>query len=197
MGRVDRKGSDVVSQPAVLGLLSTDNSPGEDALSWLTHSVRAVLSGVDAVSISVLNGRRLLSVGATDPLVEAADTLQYKRGEGPTIDASRGAWMSSTDDLAATLREQTCGSDTAVPGFRSLTAISLSAQGYHVGALNLYATGPSPLAQHVLDAALDLARVIGDLVALSAAVDAVAQVMTAGVDRGVGRSGAAAILVPS
>ncbi len=169
-----------MSQPSARGLLSSEASSPDDALSWLTHTIRATLNGVDGVSISLARGRRLVSVGATDPLVRAADARQYERGEGPVSAAQFGVPISQDDDVADTPPSYTCRRQSNGLGLRSLTSIPLASRGRLAGVLNLYSAQPGPLAADVLDAAVAMAEVAGDLVALNADVDVVAQVMTAG-----------------
>lgn len=158
-------------------LLSAEVSSSDDALSWLTHTVRATLSGVDGVSISVLRRRRWVSVGTTDPLVRAADDLQYERGQGPVIAASHGVPIAQANDLSKALRRFASDPRAAGLGFRSLTSIPLASHGRLVGVLNLYSAQPRPLAVDVVDAAVSTANLAGDLVALTLDVDVVTQVM--------------------
>lgn len=165
-----------------LALLASSGETSDERLSWITHTARATLTGVDGVSITLVEGRALRTIGATDPLVEAADALQYRLGEGPSIDASLGVPLSHANDIGRDLRWQAYGRAVAGLGFHAQTAVPLYAGGRRVGVLNLYSTRPGPLDEGVLDAALRLAHVAGELIWVRRRLDAVAQATAAGPD---------------
>ena len=165
-----------------LALLASSGETSDERLSWITHTARATLAGVDGVSITLVEGRALRTIGATDPLVEAADAQQYRLGEGPSIDASLGVPLSHANDVGKDLRWQAYGRAVAELGIHAQTAIPLCAEGRLVGVLNLYSTQPGPLDEGVLEAAMRLANAAGELLWMTRRLDAVAQATAAGPD---------------
>ncbi|MBA3234107.1 MAG: GAF domain-containing protein [Propionibacteriales bacterium] len=154
------------------GLLSTFDDNNTDTLSWVTHTARSTLSGVDYVSICVVHGcGEFSSVGATDPLAQRADALQQELGEGPSVDAALGVGVAHCDNVENDLRWRGYGTRSAEMGIRSQTAIELRYSGRTIGVLNLYSTQLGPLEDGVIDAAQVLAQDASTVLRMTQAVD--------------------------
>lgn len=111
------------------------------ALGDLVDLATTIIPCCDWAGITQVAGRggdRYVTIAATDPIVRAADELQYRFGEGPCVDAARADGLFRADDLAA---------DGAWPRFAAQvtastpvrSALSLTIHPEPVGAaLNLY-----------------------------------------------------------
>ncbi len=101
--------------------------------------------GADFAGISLIrSGGRLQTVAPTDPIVEAADQLQYELGEGPCHDS---AWQGATmvcQDLAADSRWPLWAPKAVALGIGSALGAELvnKAGDRRLGAVNLYWAEP-------------------------------------------------------
>ncbi len=164
-------------------LPSTFDDSHSDTLSWVTHTARNTLAGVDYVSICVAHSPgRTYSVGATDPLAERADAMQHELGEGPCIDADLGVDIAHSNDIKSDRRWRRYGARAAEMGIRSQTAIELRAAARAIGVLNLYSTQLGPLEDGVVDAARALASEASLMLRMSQAVDDLTTAVPGGSD---------------
>ena len=154
------------------GLMSAIGSLADDSLSWVTHAARDTLAGVDWASISVLHGDdHFETIGSTNPLAAKADALQYELGEGPCVDALRGAALASFDDVTAATSWPRYGARVAQLGVRSQAALRLQHDGRTVGSLNLYGTRAGALSEDSLARAESIAARAAQALELSRGVD--------------------------
>jgi hypothetical protein len=112
------------------------------ALESLTTSAASNIPGVDFASITILGSDDTLhTVGATDPLANTTDQLQYELREGP-------CYAAVTEDRFVLINDLTVAS--AYPryaprahelGVRAQAAVQLTSPGQRAG-LNLYARTP-------------------------------------------------------
>ena len=117
--------------------------PDMDAL--LNHIVAATVNEIDGAAyggISLVRGRTVQAIAATDPLVERLDELQNELDSGPCLSSLREAVTVRSDDLRAEPRwpEFVAAADAA--GIRSMLSVQLFVDAENLGALNLYATEP-------------------------------------------------------
>ncbi|MBW8482432.1 GAF and ANTAR domain-containing protein [Actinomadura parmotrematis] len=114
-----------------------------EVLQRVTDAARALVPGVDVVSLTLRDGRgRLHTPALTAPVAEELDALQERLAEGPCLDAAliSGASFVESTDLAGDGRWPAFGPGAAGLGLTAVLATPLVAEGdEHAGALNLYA----------------------------------------------------------
>lgn len=103
-------------------------------------SVQAI-EGCDGAAISFVTGDAIITPVWTEPTMVEVDTLQYKTGEGPCLDAIAQETMFCAEDLLSDRRWPTFGPQAAALGVRSVLSLRLLGK-RTLGALNLYATLP-------------------------------------------------------
>ncbi len=94
----------------------------------------------DHVGIHVIRGKAIETAAATDPVIEHADKLQTKFGEGPCLQA---VWSHDTfvvHDTATDERWPIFGPMAAELGLHSMLSVRLYTAEETHGALNLYST---------------------------------------------------------
>jgi GAF domain-containing protein len=112
----------------------------EQVVSYAREQLSADHAGISLIK----GGGRLQTVAPTDPLVEAADHLQYELHEGPCHDSSwRGQTMVS-QDLAADPRWPLWAPKAVALGIGSALGAELvnKAGDRRLGSVNLYWTEP-------------------------------------------------------
>src|SRR3954467_1833478 len=77
---------------------ASDDFP--DSLARITSTAEHAIGGCEAASISLLTGEGPVTFGATDPLADEGDQIQYEEGEGPCLDAAMAEQWVYTPDLA-------------------------------------------------------------------------------------------------
>lgn len=114
-----------------------------ETVQRITAAAVDALPHCDAASLTLLEGRRLVSHGATDPLAEAADTVQYEEREGPCLDAAMAERWLYTADLAADPRWPRSSKRLVEElGVESMLSCRLSLNAHPertVGGINFYA----------------------------------------------------------
>jgi GAF domain-containing protein len=118
--------------------LSTDLAEAP-TLEQITEHARSFVPGCDVASVTLRRRRRWRTVGATDPLGEDADRLQYSLGEGPCLDAAGDEPVLVSNRLAVEGRWPRWGPGVAELGVQSVISVRLLASGEVLGAVNLYA----------------------------------------------------------
>ena len=144
--RIDRAVLEAFADSAVSLYVSEDL---DEALGRLTQAAVALVDGCDMASVSLLAGSSIRTAGATDPVADRGDLIQYECREGPCLEAATEHRLVYTPDLAAT--------DARWPEFsrwvstelevRSMLACRLqvvrdNSAPIVLGALNLYALTP-------------------------------------------------------
>lgn len=87
---------------------------------------------------------RLESLATTDPIVDAADQLQYDLQEGPCVETAvdRHLHVLLSTDLTTDTRWPQWGPKTVALGLRAVLSAELRAGERRLGALNLYGDQP-------------------------------------------------------
>ncbi|MDQ2625055.1 MAG: GAF and ANTAR domain-containing protein [Actinomycetota bacterium] len=125
------------------GLLLADQAASA-ALDLLTSTaVQAVARASGAgITLTGPDGRRT-TTASTDPLVEAADALQYALEEGPCLTAWRSRSVVLVRDAGVDRRWPAWGSAAAATGIASVLSAPLVAGDTAVGAIKVYALEPA------------------------------------------------------
>jgi len=126
------------------GLMLTDRT-AESVLGLLTATVMQVVPAASGAGISLLDGDggREITSAATDPLVEAADAVQYRLDEGPCLTAWRTRGTVRIDDVATDGRWPRWAAAVAPLAVGSVLSAPMVAGDDVVGALKLYGPGRS------------------------------------------------------
>jgi GAF domain-containing protein len=114
----------------------------EEVLSRLVRAACTAIPGVDFAGVSIARRTGVETMAATDPIVEAADQLQYQLGEGPCLDAMAGQQLAVVHDMRDAQRWPSFAPRAVELGVLSQMGIEIFRQGSTVGGLNLYATKP-------------------------------------------------------
>jgi hypothetical protein len=113
-----------------------------ETLERITGAALDVIGGCAMASVSVLDGTRVFTRAATDPVADRADALQYTLGEGPCLDAARTARLVHTPDTANDRRwpqfAPRVAAELAVGSMLSCRLSVLTDRERVVGSLNLY-----------------------------------------------------------
>jgi GAF domain-containing protein len=136
--------SDRDEQFAQFSVESAELKGVDEAISRIVQYAVATV-GTPYAGVTLLRpGRRLESVGATDPVVGAADRLQHDLQEGPCLEAAvdRHTHVLLSADLAADDRWPQWGPKTAALGLRAILSAELRTGDRRLGALNLYGGQP-------------------------------------------------------
>lgn len=117
----------------------TPDSTAEQVVTYASQQLDA-----DYGSITLIRrGGRLETVGATDPIAEQVDALQYELDEGICRDASWHRETLASEDLASDRRWPHWGPKVVGLGIASILAAELTGAGdRRIGAINLYWTRP-------------------------------------------------------
>jgi GAF domain-containing protein len=136
--------SDRDEQFAQFSAESADLQGVKEAVSRIVrYAVAAV--GTPYAGVTLLRpGQQLESMATTDPIVDAADHLQYDLQEGPCLDAAvdRNSHVLLSKDLAVDDRWPQWGPKTAALGLHAVLSAELRAGQRRLGALNLYGEQP-------------------------------------------------------
>jgi hypothetical protein len=108
----------------------------------LTTSATQTIDGCDFASLSVVERGGLVTRGATDPLADKGDAIQYETGEGPCVHAAQKSTVMYTPNMADDHRWPTFSRRVANElGVGSLLSCRLALDASPdrtLGALNLY-----------------------------------------------------------
>lgn len=106
----------------------------------VAFSVRTI-EGCSGAGISFVQGDTIVTPVWTEPKVLEVDTMQYRTGEGPCLDAIAHGESFYAQDLLTDPRWPTFGRMAAEAGLRCLLSFRLFGK-TTLGALNLYARRP-------------------------------------------------------
>lgn len=102
------------------------------------------IEGCQHAGISLVEGQRVHTPAASDPVPKAVDRIQYEASEGPYLDVIRRREVFVTDDLTAEARWPHFSARAAAEtGVRSMLSFRLFIEQDTLGALNLYSTKPN------------------------------------------------------
>jgi hypothetical protein len=121
-----------------------------DAASVMTSVAVAMLPGSEFAGLTrVRPGGALVTLGATDPLVEQVDRVQYELGSGPCVDGLVADRPVVADDLRESREWPEFGRRAADLGVRSMLSYRLHLEdaedengGTVLGGMNFYARKP-------------------------------------------------------
>jgi len=164
-----------------LALLLRDRRGFAQTCTVLSNAALGIIPGCAHASIAVLApSRTFTTFGATDDIVEIADTIQREVGEGPCLEASTDEDIKHDRDLAehptwprfaARLLE--------VTPIRAALACPLVLDGNRGGALNLFADAPNAFTDEDVENAAVLAAFASVAVAGALARDKAEQLSIA------------------
>lgn len=118
-------------------LLAADSE--EATLERICKLAVETIDGCDHAGISLVDGRRIETRGASDHVPTAVDRIQYAADEGPCLDAIRDHETLHVEDLADEERWPSFAHRAAdETGVRSMLSFRLFAEEETIGALNLY-----------------------------------------------------------
>lgn len=97
------------------------------------------IDGCDHAGVSLIEGRKVSTVGASDEVPERVDAIQYETEQGPCLDAIREHEVFQVDGLGEEQRWPKFASRAAQEtGVASMLSVRLFAEEDTMGALNLY-----------------------------------------------------------
>jgi GAF domain-containing protein len=132
----------------IKGLLLTEEKV-DRAVQLLAEAIRDTISGTTGAGVSLMDGQgHRTSHGATDAVVEQADTAQYDLGQGPCLTAWAAQRTVLIDNVAEEERwPHWCQAVASLP-VRSVVSTPLIADTGCIGALKIYAAAPSAYDTH-------------------------------------------------
>ena len=146
----------------------------ESTLEAVVAVAQANIPGVENAGISLVERGAIRTVAPSDEIVASIDKLQYKRDEGPCVNAITGCHTYRTGDLAKETRWPRFGREAATMGVLSMLSFRLFTADDTLGAFNLHSAKRDAFdreAQHIGElfaehaaialAALDSRDVIG------------------------------------
>jgi hypothetical protein len=113
----------------------------EDSLTRAVDLSVLTIEACEFASAFLVQGGAVTTAVSTDPIVAEIDALQFRAGEGPSLDAMEHKLNFYADELGADPRWPAFGPLAAAKGMRSLLALPMAADGT-LGAINLYARYP-------------------------------------------------------
>jgi transcriptional regulator with GAF, ATPase, and Fis domain len=131
-----------------------------DMPALLEHIVAATvheIDGADHGGISLIDGRTVRAVAATDEVVNLLDRTQEELGEGPCLSSLREEITVRSDDLATEQRWPRFAAAATGEGVGSMLSVQLFVEGDNLGALNLYAMSSKAFDRHDESVAMALA----------------------------------------
>lgn len=170
------------------GLTRAGRKPADvlDELAFICHDG---IDAAEAVSITLVRGRRGTTAAHSDPLALELDEIQYELGHGPCMDAGRSGTFLEVSDMTSDPRWPDYCPRAAQLGVRSSVSAPLPMQTEAVGALNVYSRRPDAFDEHAQAAVRELAAIIAaacvDFEAYSSALEHAEQLQTAMASRAV------------
>lgn len=127
----------------IRGLLLTEEKV-DRAVQLLASAVKDAIPGTIGAGVSLLDAQgRRTSAGFTDRVVEQADALQYKLGQGPCLTAWAAEETVFVDDVSSDPRWPEWSAAVASLPVRSVVSTALISGKECIGALKVYAALPS------------------------------------------------------
>lgn len=148
-----------------MGLLAVEmqgQGSGADTLHSIVDAAARIVPGARWAGISMIQGRSVVAVVPTDPIVAKLDDLQSELGVGPCMTALREHHTVLVEDMTTDTRWPQFTEKTTELGVRSLLSFQLFVESENLGALNLYSTEVAAFSDDSVE--------IGTIVAQHAAV---------------------------
>jgi GAF domain-containing protein len=130
----------VASAVEELGRLSFAEHSLDSLLRHVVGAAARLVSATPIASMTVLRGGHPATVAASDPVAVELDEVQYRRGEGPCIEAAVTGREVLVPDAGADRRWDEFGPVAVERGYGSVLSIPLPAREPVPGGLNLYST---------------------------------------------------------
>jgi transcriptional regulator with GAF, ATPase, and Fis domain len=118
--------------------LAFNGTPVEQTLAQVTAAAVALIRGVDAADVLLIDEDVFTSVASTSPLGPALDGAQRETGEGPCLDAAKGAAVVRCDDLRRDERWPRFAAVAVQSEVHAMLSYQLYTHGAGSGALNLF-----------------------------------------------------------
>lgn len=110
----------------------------ENTLQLVAELGGEAVDGADMAAITLLDGERPTTAVFTDPTCPEVDSVQYKTGSGPCLDASRQQHRFRVDSTSEDPRWVEFCQAAAAKDIHSVMSLPLAASGKPIGALNFY-----------------------------------------------------------
>ena len=118
-----------------------DSDSVHETLQRLVDLAAGTVPGCEHASICIVNGRKIGTPAASDPVALRLDALQFEVGQGPCLDALTEHQVFSSDDLATEGRWPLFSKRAnAETGMASMLGLRLFARERTWGALNLFSS---------------------------------------------------------
>ena len=155
-------GDDLSDSLEALSQLLTGHRHLDETLSSVAEFAVHAVPGADGAAVTVLDGGRPRTIGASAPFVQGIEDVQHKLGEGPCLSAVADRAPQVSGSLGGEGRWPRFGPRVSRLGVHSALAVPLILPDRVAGAINIYARGK--------DAFRDEAVRIAQLFAAPAAV---------------------------
>jgi len=109
-----------------------------DTLRAIVEGAAHLVPGARWAGISMIQGRRVVAVVPTDPIVTKLDELQSELGDGPCLTALRDHHTVHIADMSAETRWPEFTRKAMDVGVHCLLSFQLFVRSENLGALNLY-----------------------------------------------------------
>ena len=146
-------------------LLHAPEEPMGRVLQRVAELALQVISELDDVSITLLEGREARSVVFTGPLAIDLDERQYQRGFGPCLDAAISGTTIAVDTADRSGSYPDFAGIAASRGVRHILSVGLPVPQRVVGALNMYSRATRPASEESVALAEAFASYAGVAVA--------------------------------
>jgi GAF domain-containing protein len=114
----------------------------DTTIQLVTALAAETIPGTAGAGVTVMDGRGVRSVAASNPLVERADALQYELDAGPCITAGHDRVTIRVDDVTTDDRWPDWCSAVRTLGIGSVLSVPLAAGGTSIGAIKVYSDRP-------------------------------------------------------
>jgi serine phosphatase RsbU (regulator of sigma subunit) len=128
------------------------------ALADLVRLASRAVDGCDTASITLLDDAGARTVAATDDRAREVDEAQYRRADGPCLEAIRAVAPVRVDDFRAEARWPLIADEAVAAGVGSSLSVPLTGDGRTLGGLNMYARAAGAFDAEGLATAQVLAR---------------------------------------
>lgn len=159
----------------VRGMLLSEQE-AEAAVIALARVAQHIISSAIGAGVSLfdLDGRQV-SAASTDNLVEIADAVQYRLGEGPCLTAWARQELQRIDDTLEDPRWARWQAAAAEAGIRSVLSTPLTYRAESLGALKVYARSPAAFTQSDETLLAELAEAAATLLGVAQPMEAPAR----------------------
>lgn len=123
------------------------------AVGDLARLARHTVGGCDGAGLSLLTPDELVTVAASDRLVDPLDAAQYRAGDGPCLHAVRTGTIVRVDDFASDRRWPQVSAEALVTAVRASLSLPIRDSGRVLGVLNLYGHQPNAFSSGALEPA--------------------------------------------